>query len=106
MLPGRHPPYSFYRKSKNDRLSERRKEMSIKKNMKRRILMAVALAMTLAVLAASTAHAAAPSKKYPLTMTNTASDPSVVVGEPVTFHLAVTNHEPNDLSPVQVTDYT
>ena len=80
--------------------------MSINKhNMKRRMLMVVALAMTVAVLAAGTAHAATPSKKYPLTMTNTASDPSVVVGEPVTFHLAVTNDEPNAISPVEVIDY-
>ncbi len=33
--------------------------MSIKKNMKRRMLMVLALAMTVAVLAAGTAHAAA-----------------------------------------------
>ncbi len=75
------------------------------KNIRRRMLMVVALALAVAVLAAGTAHAATPSKKYPITMTNTASDPAVYVGEPVTFHLTVTNDEPNDLSPVQVTDY-
>ncbi len=79
--------------------------MSIKHNIKRRMLMGVALAMSVAVLAIGTAHAATPSKKYPITLTNTASDPAVYVGEPVTFHLAVTNDEPNDLSPVQVIDY-
>ncbi len=57
--------------------------------------------MKIAVLAAGTAHAATPSKQYPTTLTNTASDPAVAVGEPVTFHLASTNDEPNYLSPVQ-----
>ncbi len=75
------------------------------KNIKRQTMMVLALAMTTAVLAAGTAHAATPSKEYPITMTNTASDTSVSVGEPVTYHLVVTNDEPNDLSPVQVTDY-
>ena len=79
--------------------------MSIKQNLKRRMMMVVALAMTVAVLAAGTAHAATPSKQYPITMSNTASAPSVAVGEPVTFHLTVTNDEPNAISPVQVTDY-
>jgi uncharacterized repeat protein (TIGR01451 family) len=79
--------------------------MSIKTSMKRRMLMVVALAMTVALLAAGTAHAATLSKKeHPITMTNTASDPSVSVGEPVTFHLAVTNDEPNAISPVEVID--
>ena len=79
--------------------------MSINKhNIKRRTMMVVALAMILAVLAASPAHAATLSKQYPTTLTNTASDPSVARGEPVTFHLALTNDEPNDLGPVQVTD--
>ena len=79
--------------------------MSIKQNMKRRTMMGVTLAMTVAVLAAGTAHAATPSERYPITMSNTPSDTSVYAGEPVTFHLTVTNDEPNAISPVQVTDY-
>ncbi len=78
--------------------------MSIKHNIKRRTMMVVALTMTVAVLAAGPAHAATLSKQYPTILTNTASDPSVSVGEPVTFHLALTNDEPNDLGPVQVND--
>jgi hypothetical protein len=40
--------------------------MSIKKqNIKRRMVMSVALAMSMAVLAAGTAHAATPSEQYP-----------------------------------------
>ncbi len=78
--------------------------MSIKQNIKRRTMMVLALAMTTAVLVAGTAHAATPSKQYPTTLTNTASNPSVVQGESVTFHLTLTNDEPNDLGPVQVID--
>jgi len=68
--------------------------MSIKKqNVKRRMLMVVALAMSVAVLAASTAQA-------DTTLTNQASADSVAVGEPVTFHVTVANDTSDAISPV------
>jgi uncharacterized repeat protein (TIGR01451 family) len=75
--------------------------MSIKQNIKRRMLMVVALAMTVAVLAAGTAHAQA--QPMPTSLTQTPSSSEVVVGEPVTFHVTVTNEAPYDISPVAVT---
>ena len=71
--------------------------MSIKQNIKRRMLMVVALAMTVAVLAAGTAQAQA-SPPSQMSVTQTASAPEVVVGEPVTFHITLTNESPYDES--------
>jgi hypothetical protein len=99
MRPGRHLPYRSYRKSKkDDRLFERRKEMSITKNMKRRMLMVMALAMTIALLASGTARA--DTLPMQTTLTSQASADSVEVGEPVTFHITQTNYEPYPLTPV------
>jgi uncharacterized repeat protein (TIGR01451 family) len=71
--------------------------MSIKHNIKRRMLMVVALAMTVAVLAAGTAHAQTSSPSQ-MSITQTPSAPEVVVGEPVTFHITLTNESPDDVS--------
>ena len=75
--------------------------MSIKQNMKRRLLMVLALAMTVAVLAAGTANAQAPPPTQ-TSLTQTTSSPKVVVGEPVTFHTTLTNESPFDISPTAV----
>ena len=76
--------------------------MAIKQNIKRRMLMVVALAVTVAVLAAGTAHAQV--QPMPTSLTQTVSSSEVVVGEPVTFHVTVTNEAPYDISPVLVKD--
>jgi ABC-type glycerol-3-phosphate transport system substrate-binding protein len=68
------------------------------KMMKKRIMAVLALAMTIAVLAAGTAHAEVPPALT--TVTNQASASSVAPGEPVTFHMTVTNNEPYALGPV------
>ena len=73
--------------------------MSIKQNIKRRMLMVLALAMSVSVLAAGTAHAAA-EPSVQTTVTNQASDSWATAGEPVTFHMTVTNNEPYNLGPV------
>ena len=76
--------------------------MSIKKqNIKRRMLMVVALAMILAVLAAGTAHA---GTRASTTLTNTASADSVAVGDQVAFTITETNNESFAISP-QVKDF-
>jgi hypothetical protein len=72
--------------------------MSIKHNIKRRVLIVLALAMTVALLASGTARADAPPMQT--TLTSQASADSVEVGEPVTFHITMTNHEPYALTPV------
>ena len=76
--------------------------MSIKQNIKRRMLMVLALAMSVAVLAAGTAHAQ--GQPQPTSLTQTASSRDVMVGEPVTFHVTVTNDAPYELNNVIVTD--
>ena len=75
--------------------------MSINKhNIKRRMLMVVALAM-IAVLAAGTAHA---GTRANTTLTNTASADSVAVGDQVAFTITETNNESFAISP-QVKDF-
>jgi uncharacterized repeat protein (TIGR01451 family) len=80
--------------------------MSIKQNIKRRMLMMLALAMMVAVLGAGTAHAQSQGQPTPelISLTQTASSPEVAVGEPVTFHTTVTNDGPNTISDAQVLD--
>ena len=73
--------------------------MSIKHNIKRRGLMMVALAMSVTVLAAGTARAQAMSPSE-MSLSQTASSPKVVVGEPVAFHITLTNESPNDIDAV------
>jgi uncharacterized repeat protein (TIGR01451 family) len=86
----------------NARLTERSKEMSIKKhNIKRRMLMVVALAMIIALLAAGMAHA---GTRANTTLTDAASADSVAVGDQVTFVLGETNNESFAISP-QVKDF-
>ena len=75
--------------------------MSIKQNIKRRLVMVLALAMTMAVLAAGTAHAAT---QRPLTLTKSASADAVRVGEPVAFTITETNNQPFALDHVGVRD--
>jgi uncharacterized repeat protein (TIGR01451 family) len=76
--------------------------MSIKKqNIKRRMLMVVALAMILAVLAAGTAYA---GTRASTTLTNTVSADSVAVGDQVAFTITETNNESFAISP-QVKDF-
>ena len=72
--------------------------MSIKHNIKRRMISVLALAMTIAFLASGTARA----DTLPLqtTLTSQASADSVEVGEPVTLHVTQTNYEPYALTPV------
>ena len=76
--------------------------MSIKQNIKKRMLMVVALAMSVTVLAAGTALAQ--GQPQPTTLTQTASSRDVMVGEPVTFHITVANDAPYELNNVTVTD--
>jgi uncharacterized repeat protein (TIGR01451 family) len=70
--------------------------MSIKRNIKRRVLMMVALAMSVTVLAAGTAHARTSAPE--MSVAQTASSPEFVVGEPVTFHITLTNESSYDIS--------
>ncbi len=68
--------------------------------MKKQIMAVLALAMIVAVLAGSTAHAQSQQPPALRTVTNQASASSVAAGEPVTFHMTVTNNQPYDLGPV------
>jgi len=68
--------------------------------MKTRMTIVLALAMVMAVLAAGTAHA---GTRALTTLTNTASDKSVAVGDQVAFTITETNDESFTIGP-QVKD--
>jgi uncharacterized repeat protein (TIGR01451 family) len=70
--------------------------MSIKHNIKRRMMMVVALTMTVAVLAAGTAHAG--TRAFGATLTNSPSQTLVGVGETMHFDVMLTNNDSVDVS--------
>jgi uncharacterized repeat protein (TIGR01451 family) len=70
--------------------------MSIKQNIKRRMVMVLALAMTVTVLAAGTAHAG--TRAFSATLTNSASQETVAVGDTMHFDVMLTNNDSVNVS--------
>ena len=70
--------------------------MSIKQNIKRRMVLVMALAMTVTVLAAGTAHAG--TRPLSVNLTNSASQDKAAVGDTVHFYVTLTNQDSVNIS--------